>query len=207
MKTADLIQSNFLRKADLMDQPMILTIADCTVEDSGFRKRAQQAVLWFEETHKGLGLNNTKLKTLEEAYGPDTEQWTGRRVRLSFDPTVKMGPAVVGGIKLETPRVVSAAAAAVPVAPRGTPPPPVWDPAAQAWIVQQPAPTAPTAPPGAPPPPVWDGKQWVTAAPPSVAPAAPAAPGESFGPPPRTLAQIVKDNTNAKGEFDDDIPF
>ena len=196
MKTAALIQSNYIRKQELMDQPMILTIADVTLEDS--RQRKQQGVLWFMETHKGLGLNNTKVKVLEAAYGPDTEAWEGKRVRLVYDPTVKMGDVVTGGIRLETPKGLPT----VPAAPPGAPPPPVWDPVGQVWRTQ-PVPAA--APAGRPPPPVWDeaSQSWVTSAPPSVAPATPAA-ADGFGPPPPTIAQRVAD---ASKPFDDEVAF
>lgn len=137
MKTSDLIVSKFIRKEELKTGSMVLTIADITLEQSGFR--GNQSVLWFEETAKGLGMNNTKLKLLEAAYGEDTDLWQGHRVRLSFDASVKMGREVVGGIKIEASKPRGA-----PVAPPGAPPPPVWNAALNGW--ELPAGTSPVAP-------------------------------------------------------------
>jgi len=203
MKTSELIKSKFIRKADLIGAPpLVLTIADVTTEKSNNRG-GNQAVMWFQETEKGLGLNNTKLKTLETAYGPDTDQWVGHRVRLSHDPDVKFGDVPVGCVRLETPQRRQAAngqgAPATPAAAR--PPPPVWDPVRQEYVA--------AAQPTRPPPPVWSEElqAWVA---PTTAPAAPtvAAPrpvSDEFGPPPQTIAQRVA--ASNPPPFDDEIPF
>lgn len=165
MRTSDMIKSKFWRAADLQGQPpVVLTIAHVTEELLGRGSRQDvKCFLWFTDHAKGLQLNKTRVKVLEMAYGPDSDAWTGRRVRLSFDPTVEFGANAVGGVKLQTPPGVvytgQASAAAwgtlpqTPVAPAGAPPPPVWDAAQGVWVTQQPI-AAPR--PSQPPPPVWN---------------------------------------------------
>lgn len=111
MRTADMIQSPFLKKEDFMT-PTILTIKRVSLEQ--VVKGEEKWVLFFNEKTKGLVLNKTKIKLLEGGYGDDTDMWTGKKVRLSFDPTVAFGGETVGGIKLE---VSKAASAPVPVKP------------------------------------------------------------------------------------------
>lgn len=145
MRTSDMIKSNFISRAEVKNAgQMILTVIDCTMEKVG---SDDKWVLWFNEHPKGLSLNNTKIRLLEAAYGDDSTYWNGRRVRLTFDPTVTMAGQVVGGIKLtcSTAGVTAArAAAGGPVArsaaPPGTPAPPVaqWD--GTRWVLPEPSP-------------------------------------------------------------------
>lgn len=209
MKTSDLVVSKFIRKQDVMDKPMTLTIADVSQEASGMR--GKQAVLWFEETTKGLGLNNTKIKSMEVAFGYDTDQWHGHRVRLVYDPDVKMGTAVVGGIKL-----VCSSKHVGGAAPAGAPPPPVWDAGAQQWVFQQPPPAAaalPTAPAWDPVAHAWimpDGSVMAPGAPPRAAqPASTNTGALDAGRAAIAAAQAPARAAAPSGheEFDDDIPF
>lgn len=165
MRTSDMIKSKYWRATDLQGQrPVTLTIAHVTEELMG--RGAHQDVkcfLWFTDHLKGLQLNKIRVKVLEYAYGPDSEAWTGRKVRLSYDPTVEFGARAVGGVKIETPPgLVYVGQAAMPgwesaptgpAAPPGSPPPPVWDAARGVWVTQQPI-AAPR--PSQPPPPVWN---------------------------------------------------
>ena len=99
-KTSDMIQSKFLKKDDF-DSPQVLTIKDCTLEEVG-NEGDSRWVLWLKERDKGLVLNVTKIRLLESAYGQDTDDWRGNRVKLSHDPSVMFAGKIVGGIKLQT---------------------------------------------------------------------------------------------------------
>jgi len=115
MKTSDMIQSPFLKKEDF-PSPTILTIKRVSLEQ--VVKGEEKWVLFFNEKTKGLVLNKTKIRLLEAGYGDDTDHWTGKKVRLSFDPSVSFGGEVVGGIKLEVSKSVAPKATPlVPVTP------------------------------------------------------------------------------------------
>jgi hypothetical protein len=124
MKTSDMIQSPFLKKEDFAT-PTILTIKRVSLEQ--VVKGEEKWVLFFNEKTKGLVLNKTKIKLLEGGYGDDTDLWIGKKVRLSFDPTVAFGGETVGGVKLEVSKGASKpatpapapAAPVVPVTPAG----------------------------------------------------------------------------------------
>ena len=111
MKTSDMIQSKYLKKDDF-STPAVMTIKGCTMEDVG--QGDTRWILWMHERPKGLVLNVTKIRQLEASYGQDTDQWLGKKVKLSHDPTVMYAGKIVGGIKLVTSNA--------PAAP--TPPPP-----------------------------------------------------------------------------------
>jgi len=218
MRTSDMIKSNYISKAEVKTAgQMILTIVDCTLESVG---SDQKWVLWFNEHPKGLGLNNTKIRLLEASYGEESSLWNGRRVRLTYDPTVTMAGQVTGGIKLtcSTQGGVRPNGHAAPL-PAGAPPPPVWD--GTKWVMQPP-------PPAQPPPPVWDGTQWVVQGPGApagaefvdqstgeITPGAPVRPGHGR---PQTISERVNQEhppadyaafppPKSPSEFDDDIPF
>jgi hypothetical protein len=174
MRTADMIKSKFFRAKDLEGvAPLTLTISDVTEELIGRGGHQDVRVfLWFHEHPKGLRLNKTSVNTLEAAYGPESDAWSGRKVRLFFDPKVEFGGRAVGGVGIMTPRgIVYAGPAAAsggwggeaaPLAPVGAPPPPVWDAQAQVWVTRQPPAPAPRSEPPRPPAPVWNAatQQW-----------------------------------------------
>jgi hypothetical protein len=221
LRTSDMIKSKYWRGKDLKGQPaQTLTIADVTEELLGRGKSQEpKAVLWFNETLKGLRLNATSVAVLELAYGPDSDQWNGKRVRLSFDPTVMFGGELVGGVKLQTPAGVVYGAEA-PLSVPGRPPAPVWDEQGQRWVT--PAPPPATAAPKRPPPPVWNeaAQAWDTVD---------SGTGEISSArhvPPKTISQRVNEGHPAgaadagwssvappvkapagDADFDDDIPF
>lgn len=188
MRTSDMIKSKFWRAADVQGKPpFVLTISGVTEE---LVQKDVRCFLWFMENNKGLRINKTIVRVLEAAYGPDSDAWTGRRVRISFDPSVEFGGRAVGGVKLETPpgAVYAPQAGAAPV----------WG---------EVPPQAPYAPPGAPPPPVWDGTQWVFKPSPGLPPAPPSfdtSTGEVLGSPPQTISQRV---AAQDADFNDPIPF
>lgn len=164
MRTSDMIKSKFWRAADLQGQPpVVLTIADVTEELMGRGGRQDvKCFLWFTDHLKGLQLNKSRVRVIEMAYGPDSELWVGKRVRLSFDPTVEFGGRAVGGVRLQTPPGVVYTPSATghagwgeaPASVPGRPPAPVWDEKRQLWVTPQPI-AAPAAA-HRPPPPVWN---------------------------------------------------
>lgn len=106
MRTSDMVKSKWWRAIDLEGKPpVVLTIANVTEELMGRGKdQDMKAVLWFMDNPKGLRVNKTIANTLEAAYGPESDLWTGKRVKLSFDPTVEFGGRRIGGVRLDTPR-------------------------------------------------------------------------------------------------------
>jgi len=234
MRTSEMIKSKFWRAGDLQGQaPVILTIAHVTEELMGRGARQDvKCFLWFSDHIKGLQLNKTRVRTLEAAYGPDSDLWTGKRVRLSFDPTVEFGGRAVGGVRLQTPPGIvysgSPAAAGAwgtpPAGAPGRPPAPVWDEQRQTWILPQPpAISAAPVPFTRPPAPVWNEatQSWDTVdrSTGEISPVtAPAGPEHTRAPTisERVAAGSARDQDWTSGatsptaeftEFNDDIPF
>lgn len=177
MRTADMVKSKYFRARDVEGQaPKVLTIADVTEEIMG-RGGGQKDVkcfLWFNESPKGLQLNKTRVNILEAAYGPDSDLWTGKRVKIFFDPNVEFGGRLVGGVGVKTPPGIVWQGAdpnsgSWGDAPAGSaqrqPPQPVWDEKRQAWITPAPPPAAARRPP----PPVWNEATQSWEAPPAAA--------------------------------------
>jgi len=94
-----MIQSKFLRKEDL-DDDLIVTIKTVKLEDMPGDDGEQRWVVHFRELPKGLVLNVTTIRTLESAFGSDTDQWLGNKVELYVDPGVSYKGKVVGGLRL-----------------------------------------------------------------------------------------------------------
>lgn len=102
-KVSEMIVSKFLRKEDF-DEDRILTIRTVKLEDMPGDGGEQKWVLYFREEAKGMALNVTTIRVLEAAYGPDSDDWTGKRVMVYVDPNVSFGGKIVGGLRLRTPK-------------------------------------------------------------------------------------------------------
>lgn len=109
-KVSEMISSKYLRKEDI-DDDIIVTAKAVTLEDMPGEDGDKRWVLTFRELGKGLVLNTTTIRTLEKAYGGDTDGWIGKKVTLYVDPNVSFRGQVVGGLRLR------------PMRPKATPTP------------------------------------------------------------------------------------
>lgn len=114
-KVSEMIVSKFLRKEDF-DEDRVMTIKTVRLEDMPGDSGDQKWVLYFREEAKGMALNVTTIRVLEQAYGDDTEHWVGNKVMVYVDPNVSFGGKVVGGLRLRTPKKGPKPPAPAPVA-------------------------------------------------------------------------------------------
>lgn len=113
MNINDAFPSNYLKASDLGTAQPVVTIDRVEHEPVG-REREMKAVLYFQNKEKGMVLNKTNAKKISELIGsPETDEWTGFRIRI-FATTTEFG-----GETVECLRVKAAGAASKP-----TPPPP-----------------------------------------------------------------------------------
>jgi hypothetical protein len=105
-KVSEMIVSKFLRKEDF-DEDRVLTIKGVKLEDMPGDDGQQKWVLYFREEPKGMALNITTIRVLEQAYGGDSDQWIGNKVKVYVDPNVSFGGKIVGGLRLRTSKVVA----------------------------------------------------------------------------------------------------
>lgn len=102
-KVSEMIQSKFLRKEDF-DEDRVMTIKGCRLEVMPGDSGDQKWVLYFREEAKGMALNVTTIRVLEQAYGDDSDHWVGNKVMVYVDPNVSFGGKIVGGLRLRTPK-------------------------------------------------------------------------------------------------------
>lgn len=102
-KVSEMIVSKFLRKEDF-DEDQVCTIKDVHLEDMQGDKGEQRWVLYFRERDKGMVLNVTTIRVLEQAFGDDSDEWTGNKVKVYVDPNVSFQGKVVGGLRLMPPK-------------------------------------------------------------------------------------------------------
>ncbi len=114
-KTSEMIQSKFLRKEDF-DEDQILTIANTKLEPMQGNAAETRWVLYFREMPKGMVLNTTSIRVLEKAFGDDSDDWNGKKVKVYVDPNVSFQGRVVGGLRLMPPRSTKEAPKAAPSA-------------------------------------------------------------------------------------------
>lgn len=100
-KVSDMIVSKYLKKEDF-DEDQVCTIKDCKLEEIS-QQGETKWILYFREHQKGLVLNTTTIRVLEQAFGDTTEDWVGKRVKVYVDPNVSFQGRVVGGLRLRPP--------------------------------------------------------------------------------------------------------
>ena len=91
MNINDLFPSNYLKADDLQGHEVECQIESVKLEDlNGERK----LVLYFRDRKKGLVLNKTNTQVLGASYGPETDDWFGRKVVVYPDQTPFQGKLV-----------------------------------------------------------------------------------------------------------------
>ena len=104
-RTIDRIRTGrFLKRADLMDTPMTVTIHSVIEEDvaRGGEQEKLKHVVYFHETAKALVLGLTNAELIANAVGSDDmDVWSGQQVTLFFDPEVKFDGERVGGVRVK----------------------------------------------------------------------------------------------------------
>jgi hypothetical protein len=111
--TKDMIQSKYVAKGDFEDEQT------CTirgVKEENLAKADQpdemRWVLYFRDAPvpKGMVMNVTTIRVLEQAFGGDTDDWVNKKVIVYVDPNVSFGGKVVGGLRLRIPKQKAAPA-------------------------------------------------------------------------------------------------
>lgn len=111
-KVSDMIQSKFLRKEDF-DEDQVCTIADVKLEPMQGSNDTKWC-LYFREHQKAMVLNTTTIRVLEQAFGEDSDDWRGKRVKVYVDPNVSFQGRIVGGLRLRPPSKAAAQPAPAP---------------------------------------------------------------------------------------------
>lgn len=113
-KVSEMIVSKFLRKEDF-DEDRVMTIRSVKLEDMPGDNGDQKWVLYFQGEAKGMAMNVTTIRVLEQAFGDDSDHWVGNKVMVYVDPNVSFQGKVVGGLRLRTPKKQSVKAPPPPV--------------------------------------------------------------------------------------------
>jgi hypothetical protein len=103
-----MIVSKFLRREDVGDDELAVTLRDVSLEDMPGDGGEQRWVLTFRELPKGLVLNTTHIRVLEKAFGGDSEDWRGKKAVLFVDESVQFKGKVVGGLRLRPLKAATA---------------------------------------------------------------------------------------------------
>jgi hypothetical protein len=74
-----LYPSNYLKAADLQGKAIRVGIARIVAERIG---NDDKNVMYFQGKQKGMVLNKTNAFTIAQAFGPETDNWTGAEIEL-----------------------------------------------------------------------------------------------------------------------------
>ncbi len=126
MRVSDLFPSRYVKACDVVD-PQMAAIRELVVEEIGQGKdRESKPVLYFHNLDKGLVLNVTNARTIEDAFG-DSENWPGKSIEL-FSTKVDFKGDRVDAVRVRVPREPTADELLKDVPPRPKRSQPVSDP-------------------------------------------------------------------------------
>ncbi len=110
MRRSEAFPSKYLSKDDLAS-PRVLTINQVVQEEIEQDDQTKlKAVVYFQEPDvKPWIINSGNWMTVEDVYGEESNNWTGKRVELFVDPTVMFGRKRVGGVRVRVPNGQQAA--------------------------------------------------------------------------------------------------
>lgn len=89
MKISNAFPSKYLKASDLQGKTVIATIGKVIMET--FTNGDTGIVMYFQGKQKGMSLNKTKGTIIGDAYGDDTDNWTGKQITLSPGKTMYQG--------------------------------------------------------------------------------------------------------------------
>jgi hypothetical protein len=101
MKVSELSTSKYLKQGDI-SKPQVVTVTTVSKENVSVpgEPKKERGVIYFREFEKGMVLNTTNLRRLEQLYGGDTDLWVDQKVVLYVDQEVTYGGEQVGGLRL-----------------------------------------------------------------------------------------------------------
>ncbi len=121
MRISQEYPSKYLKAGDLGGQDRTVRIRACVKEELGQgSEKESKPVLYFEGHTKGLVCNKTNAVAVAEAYGDDTEAWTGRDIVL-FVLNVEYQGKVMPAIRVRVPVTPQPTVQHAPVAPAAVP--------------------------------------------------------------------------------------
>jgi hypothetical protein len=91
----DFITSNYLKALDLEDGVIVKTVVQAARPDD-FEGGETKLVISTDYKAKRVVLNQDRLKTMIEAFGPSLDNWTGKTIYLRRGPTMFKGKETSG---------------------------------------------------------------------------------------------------------------
>lgn len=97
-----LFPTGFIDESDLPEDVTVKIgkVATESLHLPGASAPETRVVLAFDGAKKKLVLNKTNAIRIARMHGKDTENWIGKSITLYFDPKVRFGPSVVGGVRV-----------------------------------------------------------------------------------------------------------
>lgn len=99
MRISAAFPSKCLKAADLQDKQVTVVMSHVEMDTIGDDERP---VLYFQGKEKGLVLNKTNGNTIAQAFGDDTEDWSGGEVVL-FETMVDFQGKTMAAIRCRVP--------------------------------------------------------------------------------------------------------
>jgi hypothetical protein len=94
MKISDMFPRKYATGEDLQGKALMLTIAAVKAEKMTPQPGSppvDKYVIYFQEAKKGIVLNRTLAQQIASIHGPETDDWTGKRITIYPVPMTVAG--------------------------------------------------------------------------------------------------------------------
>jgi hypothetical protein len=83
MNANEMFPSKYIKASDLGEHKPTVIIQDVQIEELGSGEdKDRKPVIYFEGKEKGLVCNKTNWNTLIDLYGPDTDNWLKKPIKI-----------------------------------------------------------------------------------------------------------------------------
>ena len=97
MRRDEAFPGKFLKAADVKETPLIAVISYVEKEKVGQGSdQKEKPVMYFQDADKPMVVNSTNWDTLAEAYGEDSDGWSGCKIKVYSAPTQYQGKRTEG---------------------------------------------------------------------------------------------------------------
>ena len=108
MKRSQAFPSKYLSKDDVMP-PIVAVIKTVVMETLDAEAGETKPVMYFQDAVPPLVVNTTNWMSVEDMYGPESDDWAGHSIELYQEPNVTYGGKRVGGIRIRKPAATATA--------------------------------------------------------------------------------------------------
>lgn len=92
--------SKYLKASDIPEDTVLPFVIESVIMEEVGREKQLRPILYMKDQDKGFCCNKTNANTIKKQFGPDTDDWIGKTIRL-YSTEVEFGGEMVESIRVK----------------------------------------------------------------------------------------------------------